>query len=569
MNVTKGLVEGVKQCYYLCMEKNDWFDRVCEYTERLVRIRSISPGPGEVEVAHEVLRLLHVDGMSDSYTLSGLDPLEGDFYGRQNAYAFLRGQSPDTLVLLGHIDTVDTQDYGSLEPWSLDPLELAGRLDTLPGGKAEGESVGDLSDWMFGRGVGDMKSGVAINIALMRRLAEDARQGRLPISIVMLATPDEENESAGILQAVPFLLHLRERYGLKYIGALNTDYVTALYPGDPHRYIYSGSIGKLLPNFLCIGRESHVGLPFIGLDANLIAAELIRDLSMNDALCDVVPGQIAAPPVTLHASDLKTHYDVQIPFATYFYLNVLTLTTTPAELLQRLQQRAETVLTQLLHHVDETEQRWREASGEQGWRERFQARSGVVLSYAELYREMVQQFGEERVAAEVSVEWERWPATLDKRERSLHIVHRLWTLSGRQGPAVIIYYAPPYYPSVAPTPGVLQDAVTAVVKTHPEVQLEQRPYFPYLSDMSYLRLDPGVDLTVLISNMPVWSTSTIDAQPGSYSLPLEAIRQLALPVINWGPFGRGAHRRDEGVLMSYTFGVLPQLLYEMIERLGA
>ena len=156
----------------------------------------------------------------------------------------------------------------------------------------------------------------------------------------------------------------------------------------------------------------------------------------------------------------------------------MTLTTTPAELLQRLQQRAETVLTQLLHHVDETEQRWREASGEQGWRERFQARSGVVLSYAELYREMVQQFGEERVAAEVSVEWERWPATLDKRERSLHIVHRLWTLSGRQGPAVIIYYAPPYYPLVAPTPGVLQDAVTAVVKAHPEVQLEQRPTFP-------------------------------------------------------------------------------------------
>jgi arginine utilization protein RocB len=551
------------------MEKSSWFDTVRRYTERLVRIRSISPGPGEIEVAHEVLRLLHADGMSDSYTLSGLDALEGDPYGRQNAYAFLRGQSPDTLVLLGHIDTVDTQDYGLLEPWSLDPSELARRLDTLLGKEARGDSVGDLSDWMFGRGVGDMKSGVAINIALMRRLAEDARQERLAISVVMLATPDEENESAGVLQAVPFLLHLRERYGLKYVGALNTDYVTALYPGDPHRYIYSGSIGKLLPNFLCIGRESHVGLPFIGLDANLIAAELIRDLSMNDALCDVVPGQIAAPPVTLHASDLKTHYDVQLPFAAYFYLNVLTLTTTPAELLQRLHERAETVLTQLLHHVDETEQRWREASGEQGWQERFQARAGVVLSYAELYGEVVQQFGEEYVVAEVAAEWERWPATLDKRERSLYIVRRLWTLSGRQGPAVIIYYAPPYYPSVAPTPGVLQDAVTAVVKAHPELQLEQRPYFPYLSDMSYLRLDPGVDLTVLTSNMPVWSTSTIDAQPGSYSLPLEAIRQLALPVINWGPFGCGAHRRDEGVLMSYAFGLLPQLLYEMIERLGA
>ncbi len=551
----------------LSMIQHDWFAIVQEYTERLVRIRSVSPGPGEIEVAHEVLRLLHADGLDDSYTSSGLDPLEGDPYGRLNAYAFLRGQSRATLVLLGHIDTVDTQDYGPLEPWALDPTALADRRDALLGGE-EAEDAAELSDWMFGRGIGDMKSGVAIAIALMRRLAKDARLGQLPISVIMLATPDEENESAGVLQAVRFLLDLRAQNALTYLGALNIDYVTALYPGDLHRYIYAGSVGKLLPSFLCLGRESHVGLPFIGLDANLLAAELIRDLSMNDALCDSVPGQITAPPVTLHATDLKTHYDVQLPFAASFYLNVLTLTTTPDALLQRLRHRTEAVLTQLLQRIDAGERRWREASGEQNWQERFQPRSGLVFSYAELYREMVQQFGEVRVLAEISAEWERWPATLDKRERCLHIVRRLWTLSGRQGPAVIIYYSPPYYPSVAPGAGVLQDAVTEVVNMHPTLLLKQRPYFPYLSDMSYLQLDPGVDLTALTTNMPVWSASTLSALPGSYTLPLEAIQQLALPAINWGPFGRGAHKRDEGTLMSYTFGVLPQLLYETIECLG-
>ena len=49
-----------------------------------------------------------------------------------------------------------------------------------------------------------------------------------------------------------------------------------------------GTIGKLLPSFLVVGAESHVGEPFEGLDANLLAAELIADLSMNDALCDVI-----------------------------------------------------------------------------------------------------------------------------------------------------------------------------------------------------------------------------------------------------------------------------------------
>jgi arginine utilization protein RocB len=40
-------------------------------------------------------------------------------------------------------------------------------------------------------------------------------------------------------------------------------------------------------------------------------------------------------------------------------------------------------------------------------------------------------------------------------------------------------------------------------------------------------------------------------------------------VINLGPYGRGVHQSGEGVLMSYSFGILPQLIYEVIERLGA
>ena len=86
--------------------------------------------------------------------------------------------------------------------------------------------------------------------------------------------------------------------------------------------------GKLLPSFLIVGKEAHVGEPFQGVDANLLAAELIRDLSMNDALCDVVRSsnktqdvqdvQVTPPPVTLRASDLKTHYDVQLPFRCLF-----------------------------------------------------------------------------------------------------------------------------------------------------------------------------------------------------------------------------------------------------------
>src|SRR5260370_5419202 len=80
---------------------------------------------------------------------------------------------------------------------------------------------------------------------------------------------------------------------------------------------------------------------------------------MNDELCDHARGQSTPPQVTLKFTDLKTSYDVQLPFASYFYLNVLTLSTTPAQLLDKLVHRAHSVMERVLRRVDETERRWK------------------------------------------------------------------------------------------------------------------------------------------------------------------------------------------------------------------
>jgi len=550
--------------------QNYWYDTIRYYTERLVAIRSVSPGVGENHVADEVLRLLHADGLESIYASSGLDPLPGDPWERHNAYAFLRGRSPRAIVLLGHIDTVDTVDYESLEPWALDPAGLAARqnvLAELTPGLAEDHATFP-GDWMFGRGSADMKSGVAVNIAVMRHLAGIARAGRLPLSVVFLATPDEENESAGVLQAVHFLLHLREQYGLEYLGAINTDTTQALYPGDEHRYIFTGAAGKLLPSFLVIGRASHVGTPFEGIDANLLAAELIRDLSMNDELCDVAGEQITAPPVTLHASDLKDRYDVQLPYMTYFYLNVLTFTSEPGQLLERLRLWAGSALERVLQQIDKTERRWLLLSGDDTRAEQLRPHSSIVLTYAELLGEVRQRLGPERAQAELAAMLENMPGELDARQRCLRLVRRLWTLSSKMGPAVVIYYSPPYYPHVAATPCLLHKVVAAVAAAHPELYLKVQEYYPFISDISYLRLDPDLDLAALKANIPTWREPDLPVYPGTYSLPLAAIQQLGLPVVDIGPYGRSVHQRDERVLMSYSFGVLPQLICEVIERLG-
>ncbi len=557
----------------------DWYETTRRGAVRLVNARSVSPGPGEGAVAEEVLRLLYEDGLDGAYTASGLDAIPGDPHGRRNAYAFLRGRSARTVVLMGHIDTVDTADYGSLEPWALDPDALAARRDELcrvvPGLAADLASRPD--DWMFGRGVADMKSGVAAAITVLRQYARHTQaQGPPPLSVVLLATVDEENESAGVLQALRLLERLRAEHGLEYVGAINTDYTTARYPDDPHRYIYSGTVGKLLPCFLAVGRPSHAGDPFDGLDANLIAAELVRDLSMNPDLCDSVGGFTTPPPVTLHARDLKTRYDTQLPFAAAVYLNVLTLTTGPAVLLDRLHGLAEASLRRVLQRVDRAEHVWLDLQGSGVGNDRAasaaRSRSGCVLTYAALYDAAVQRIGAEGVRAALDAEWAGLPDDLDRRERSLRLVWRLWTLSGLSAPAVILYYAPPYYPHVAATPSALHRAVSAVTAAHPELQLVHDEYFPLLCDMSYLRLDPPVDPDPLRRNMPVWQEPDAPDSParlGGYSLPLDLMRALDLPVANIGPYGFGAHQAGERVLMSYAFDTVPRLIDETIGRLAA
>lgn len=544
----------------------NWYHTVRSYTEQLVNIHSESPGAGERVLADTILSLLHADGGEALYTTSGLDPLVGDLHQRQNVYAFLRGSQPATLILLGHFDTVGTKDYGLLEPLACDPGALASHVSSL---LPSSERDSDTSDWLFGRGTADMKSGIAVNLALMRRLAQEAAQKPLPLSLLMLATPDEEHESAGVLQAVSFLTQFREQHGLNYLGVLNTDCVMARYPGDPHRYLYSGTVGKVLPSFLCIGREGHVGIPFAGLDANLLQAELIQDLSMNLDFCDIEVGQITAPPVTLHAADLKTSYDVQLPLMASFYLNVLTLKTTPSELLVRLQARAEQALKRVLKRMDEAEKRWQQQDAALSGRPdvALQERSGRVLLYADLYEQV--QMGKDELQQSLQRVWRSGPPHLDGRQRSLHLAAHLWTLSGLQGPAILLYFSPPYYPAVAPVQGSLQEAIAATLAAHPELPLRQLPYFPYISDMSYLCLDPEIASDAISANMPVWQSGSEQGLPGAYTLPLTEMRQLQLPVVNWGPYARGVHRRDEAVLMPYTFGLLPQLLYETITHLAA
>ncbi len=552
--------------------KRVWYDEVRRYTRELVAIRGVSPSRDENAVGAAIHRLLvEALGAAGGAAEAGFDPIPGDPWERANVWGIIPGQSSRAVVLMGHFDTVGTGDYGALEPWALDPDGLAERIDTLaatiPGLAAD--LTAHSGDWMFGRGVADMKSGVAICIALMRHYAALAREERLPLTVIMLATPDEENESAGARQAARFLAGLRQMRGLTYAGAINTDFITARFPGDDKRPIYTGSIGKLLPCFYAVGRASHAGEPFAGVDANLLLAALVNEFDMNPAYCERVRGQTTPPPVTLRATDTKTHYDAQIPLGATLYLNMLTLERTPAEALAMLRVGAEDALARALGRIADAADAWEALHGgpPSGWSGPL---TGAVTTWGELRAEVVTRLGEEAVVAALAAEWGRWPADVDKRTLAAALVQRLWTLSGREGPAIVLYFAPPWYPA---TPGVaspLLDALREVIAARPADQLVEEEYFPLLSDMSYLRLDPAVDPGAIREQTPTWRDEPPGGAlpPGAYSLPLEAMRALDMPVIDIGPYGRDPHQRGERALASFSFETAPQVITEIITRLA-
>ena len=83
-------------------------------------------------------------------------------------------------------------------------------------------------------------------------------------------------------------------------------------------------------------------------------------------------------------------------------------------------------------------------------------------------------------------------------------------------------------------------------------------FFPSLSDSSYLKIDDDEEsVDMLVKNFPGFDEL--------YPLPLSDIRDLDIPAINYGCYGKDAHKWTERVNIPYTFEILPELIKRTIE----
>ncbi|WP_163969928.1 M20/M25/M40 family metallo-hydrolase [Oceanobacillus halotolerans] len=521
----------------------------------LVHHQSITGSNAEIAIAEYLHHLLAQKTYFQEYPdhLS-LHPLED---GRRFLTAFVRGQKQvdDTVVLLSHFDVVNVEDYGSLENLAFYPRELtqelAKSIDRLP------QSIqNDLQsgDWLFGRGTMDMKAGIALHLAML----EKAMDGEFDGNILMVSVPDEEANSQGMLAALPILQQLKEEESLHYKACLNAEPMFQKYPGDPHHYIYAGSIGKVLPGFYCYGKETHVGDPFSGINPNLMLSFLSQQLELNEAFIEKVDDEVTPPPVSLMHRDLKGEYSVQTPHAAVSMYNVLYLKQSFNQINEKLMHHVQIAAHEIERYVQEKATNFSKVATD------FQGLNPTirVLQYKDLYEEAVKRHGEKEVRR-------RQNLLVSQREQgdrdfSTLLVQDLASMCKDLAPMIVLFYSPPFYQAVSSYNDPVIKSVLEKVKDFTQdqyaVDLTIAEYFTGLSDLSYI--GPVVKkstLRGLTANMPL--------QHNGFEFPEFVMEQLTMPVLNIGPLGKDPHQWTERLELTYSFDYLPSILSEAISQL--
>lgn len=456
----------------------------------------------------------------------------------------------ETIVLISHFDTVNTEEYGDLQEYAHLPEELTkllhSRADELPE-----EARQDLlsGEFIFGRGTMDMKMGLVMHMGLL----EKATVEHWPINLILLTVPDEEVNSSGMRAAVQKLLELKAKHQLTYKLFLNGEPVFTQEPGDRNYYVYSGSIGKIMPAALFYGKETHVGEPLSGITAPYIASFLTQRMEWNLTLQETEMGEQTPLPVTLQQKDLRLEYSAQTPYRSAALYNVFLMKRNAGEILDIFEKVA-------LNAAQACNEAYKEICSEQNVSPIGEVR---VLRYEELEKHAIRKFGSDVVAGIKDLVLKK--AEWDDREKSLRIADELIIKCQELTPAIVLLYAPPYYPAVNSSEDELVAECIEYVKQQGfekfGLPVNQVHYFNGISDLSYVNYqDAGDGWIVFKENTPVWGSS--------YSIPFDEMTQLQAPVLNVGPFGKDAHKRTERLHIKSAFEEVPALLEGMVKMLA-
>lgn len=536
-------------------------NEILELTKQMVEIPSVNGTSGERDIGvfiEEYMRSIPYFKKHPELVI--IQKLKDDKLNRRNVFALLRGEkdaNPKTVIFHGHTDTVGVEDYGELGEWAFNPDALMEKLNDIDLPDAVKKDL-QSGEYLFGRGACDMKSGDAVFMVIMKHIAEHIED--FSGNILLSCNPVEENLHTGIIEGIDILYELREKYNLRYELAINNDYTCPMYPGDTHNYIYTGVVGKLLPCFYIQGRETHVGQCFEGYDPTSIAARLTAEINLSTDFCDGYKGEYSLPPVALKMKDLKSWYNVQTAKEALVYFNYFVHNAQMDVIIDKLINATKKAVADTMLDVNCKYKKFCELSGNEyvqipdEWE---------VMTYDELLEKARAKSGNglEEILGKMAKSYEE--DGTDKREIPVFLIRELMAKAGIYHPVVVLYFAAPYCPH-----NTLQDRDQVVIdkleKIVHEVEQEENVkynicrFFPSLSDSSYLAVDDSKEsIELLKSNFPQMTQL--------YPLPFDKMTGLGIKAVDFGVYGKDAHKWTERVHVPYSFEILPKLIYKALD----
>ena len=527
------------------------FELAKALTVEMVRAASITNSDGE----RAFPAVLHSMILRNPYFAAHPDQvwqaqIAGDPQRRSNVYALARGSGRKTVVLTGHFDVVSVSNYGPHENYAFDPEVLLPRLiaDLRVNARSDAErrALSDFEggDFLPGRGLLDMKAGLSAGLVALYKFAHlEARVG----NVLFVAVADEEDQSHGARAAAPALSELAKTHDLEIVGVINLDATSDNGDGSSGRAVYLGSVGKLLVSAFCVGVDVHAGYALDGINANFIASAITHHFEGNPDLTDQSTGEIGTPPTSLRQTDLKTYYDVTTPARAWACFNAPMHGKSASAVLKDFTREARSALQSALGTLrSRAEALGRFDSAAHG-------STGFVLSYAELLV-AARLNGDLSFEADFAQHLENIDAQTALATQSLQVINWLWDKAGLLGPAVVIAFGSLHYPSTILDLAVSSDAkmmrVVRKVLKQSSVTVAERRYFMGISDMSWFGRGDAAQIGVVNANTPA-PNAWIAAPPAN------------LPCINLGPWGRDYHQWLERAYMPYSFGELPELVWQI------
>ncbi|MBV7271557.1 M20/M25/M40 family metallo-hydrolase [Clostridium sp. PL3] len=534
-------------------------EKIYDTLEKLVSIPGISGTESENLTSEKIYCMLsEMPYFKNNKQNFGIEDIDEDLYRRKFVWAIVEGKekSSNTLILTGHSDVVGIEEFGHLKSIAFNIKECTKRISEL---NLDKEALLDFEsgEWIFGRGTSDMKYGIALDIEIIR---EFSKERSFKGNLLFLAVAGEESNSEGMVAAVPFLSKLQDEKKYDYSGAIISECCIPKNRNENIKRIYMGTVGKIMPLFFCVGKETHVGEPLKGLNPNALTSEINKLLEANSDFSDQVNSTVTSPPTCLKQTDLKELYSVQTPLYAAAYYNLLTLNTSEGKLMNKLKLLSLEAFNNVLEDLKQKRDRFMKKSPD---KVQYLENKACVMTYGELLEKVKSEVEDFDGCIKTKVDlWKK--EKMDNQTIAINIVKETYEKYSNKGPMIIVSFIPPYYPhkylqgldekSISFIEAI--DKTIKFAKDDFNENIIKEDFFMGICDLSYTGMNKNKNLNNLSSNIVGYGMN--------YKLPLEALEKLNIPGIVFGGEGKDFHKYTERLNISYSFNVVPELYKKMI-----